>query len=151
MITYEDGDIVFNFRVVGIALNDGKVLLHQLEGQDFWALPGGRAEPMEPSGDTLRREMLEELGERVSVGRLVFAVENFYFELGKRYHEIGLYYLMEFQSYVMEERRGLDDRRLVFRWFPLDELEDVPLYPSFLVKRLGDLPEGTEHVVHIDM
>ena len=70
MITFARGPLRFNYRVVGIAINDGRVLLHRAETDDFWALPGGRAELMEPASVTLQREMQEELGIEVQVLRL---------------------------------------------------------------------------------
>ena len=52
----------------------------------------------------------------------------------------------------LSDRTCVDDgQTLLFRWFAIDELSNVPLYPSFLVKRLGSLPDSLEHVVHVDM
>ncbi len=70
MITFTREGVRFNHRVAGIAIDDGRVLLHQFEGEDFWALPGGRAELLEPATETLRREMREELAIEVDVIRL---------------------------------------------------------------------------------
>jgi ADP-ribose pyrophosphatase YjhB (NUDIX family) len=58
----------FNYRIVGVAMrgeeeqDQCEVLLHRAVTDDFWALPGGRAELLEPADATLRREMREELG-----------------------------------------------------------------------------------------
>ena len=49
MITFEEGEVGFNYRVVGIAVNGNQVLLHRAENDDFWSLPGGRVELLEPS------------------------------------------------------------------------------------------------------
>jgi hypothetical protein len=38
----------------------------------------------------------------------------------------------------------------VQQWHPLDKLAAAPLYPSFLQEALKSLPEGTEHIVHVD-
>ena len=72
MITFDGGPARFNFRVVGVALDRerGRALLHRAEHDDFWSLPGGRAELLEPAEATLRREMREELGVEVAVERL---------------------------------------------------------------------------------
>jgi hypothetical protein len=32
-------------------------------------------------------------------------------------------------------------------WHPLDELEEITLYPVFLQKRLASMPQVTEHIV----
>jgi len=40
--------------------------------------------------------------------------------------------------------------KLIFKWHPLDEMEEIPLYPTFLRKRLNSIPQITEHIVHTD-
>ena len=67
MITIDHDDRRFHYRVVGVAVHNDAVLLHQGEGDDFWTLPGGRAEIGEPAAQTLKREMQEELGVLVEV------------------------------------------------------------------------------------
>lgn len=156
MITYSENGVHFNYRVVGIALHGGYVLLHTSPKDDFWSLPGGRGELMEPSAETLRREMMEELGESVTVERLVWVVENFFRYNGERFHELALYYLMTFapDSHLLDtaaEFQGHEfDMPLTFRWFPVDGLSDITLYPIFLKEGLTALPSATEHVIHVN-
>lgn len=76
MITFDEDNIRFTNRVVGIAYDGDRVLLHRAVADDFWALPGGRAELLEAAADTLRREMREELGTDVEVERLVWCEVN---------------------------------------------------------------------------
>ncbi|MGD0032945.1 hypothetical protein SLT67_16395 [Paenibacillus illinoisensis] len=45
-ISYERNNSKFNFRVAGIVMDVGRVLLHKTEQDDFWNLPGGRVEMM---------------------------------------------------------------------------------------------------------
>jgi 8-oxo-dGTP pyrophosphatase MutT (NUDIX family) len=156
MITFTRGDKRFNLRIAGIAIEDGRVLLHQFEGDDFWALPGGRGELLEPAAETLRREMREELAIDVDVERLLWVVENFFEYHGTRFHEIGFYFLMHVPPlWPLRSSRtpfvGHEGHlRLTFRWFLLDELSDIVLVPSFLPAALQDLPTSVQHVVHVD-
>jgi ADP-ribose pyrophosphatase YjhB (NUDIX family) len=78
MISFDIGGARFNYRVVGIALDGNRVLLHRAEMDDFWSLPGGRGEILEPSEETLKREMMEELSIEIRVDRSVWVVENFF-------------------------------------------------------------------------
>ena len=78
MIRFEEGNNCFNYRVVGVAIHENSVLLHQGEGEDFWTFPGGRAEFGETAEQTLKREMQEEIGVEVEVVRLLWFVENFF-------------------------------------------------------------------------
>ena len=67
MISFDQGNNRFNYRVVGVVIHKNSVLLHQGEGDSFWIFPGGRAELGESAEQTLRREMKEELGIEVEI------------------------------------------------------------------------------------
>lgn len=156
MITFERDQVRFSCRVVGVAIEDGRVLLHQAERDDFWALPGGRAELLEPAASTLRREMREELDIEVEVVRPLWLVENFFQDHDYNFHELGLYFLMrvpvDWPYRTADEPFTGDENgvRLIFRWFPLDVLAGMRVYPSFLVDGLCNLPHTLQHVVHTD-
>jgi len=156
MITFDENGARFVYRVTGIALHDDHVLIHKAARDDYWSLPGGRCEIMEPSRETLRREMREELDVEIQVGRLLWVVENFFVHTGVPYHELGLYYLMTFPGDChlyrstgpfRGDEEGID---LVFAWFPLEDLHESALFPTFLRESLNALPAVTEHVVHRD-
>ncbi len=153
----------FKLRVCAIAFNEGKVLIHRAEKDDFWALPGGHVEMMEPTDVTLKREMKEELGTDVEINRLVWIGENFFDDRGYRFHEVCFYYLIDISEdseilKIDESFYGEEDEyefmgdkiKLIFKWYPIDELDELRLYPSFLREELKDMPESTEHIVHED-
>lgn len=156
MITFTQDNTRFNCRVVGVAIDQGRVLLHKAEDDDFWALPGGRAELLEQATATLRREMAEELQIEVDVGRLLWLVENFFQYRGLDFHELGLYFLMHVpadwprrleKGPFLGYEQGV---QLVFQWFPLEALPTMRVNPSFLASDLQHLPASPQHVVHID-
>jgi ADP-ribose pyrophosphatase YjhB (NUDIX family) len=159
MITFKRARMQFDHRVAGIALNGSDdatwVLLHRAETDDFWALPGGRVELLESSTEALCREMHEELEVEVQVKRLVWVVENFFQYQGRDHHELGLYYLISLpqpcplraQAEFFGDEQGL---RLIFKWFPLSHLPQLPLYPTFLREGLQALPASITHIVHTD-
>lgn len=39
---------------------------------------------------------------------------------------------------------------ILFRWFPVEHLAEVPLYPTFLRTALSELPEHPVHLIHHD-
>lgn len=94
MIVIDQGQRRFNYRIAGLAVHEGLVLVHQGEGDGFWTLPGGRAEIGEPAEQTLRREMIEEPETEVEILRPLWFVENFFKFDGRDYHEIAVYFLM---------------------------------------------------------
>jgi len=161
MIQFDEGNLRFVYRVVGVAIDNNRVLAEQVEGQDFWFLPGGRGELREPAAETLKREMREELNAEIRVDRLLWVVENFFtgdnLIMGNNldYHELGLYFLMEFTGDSpipgLDEFEAEDDGfKITFRWHNLDEIGDVLILPSFLQKGLQQIPEHTEHIFHRD-
>jgi len=155
MITFDEGKARFNYRVVGIALDGDRVLLHRMEMDDFWSLPGGRVGMLEPAENALKREMREELGIEIHIERLVWVVEDFFEYDDKPYHELAFYFLMalphDSHLYKDEEFLGNDEGvNLFFKWYQLNELEKIRLYPTFLRKGLNSLPKTIEHIVHTD-
>lgn len=129
---------LFNFRVAGIAVAEGKVLLHKTKNDKFWSLPGGRAEMFEFSKETLLREMMEETGMRVEVENLSWIVENFFEYNDNRYHELGFYYQMKFVSLLDQDDFTCQDgdNELLFRWFDVKDIDLLKVYPEFITSEL---------------
>jgi ADP-ribose pyrophosphatase YjhB (NUDIX family) len=157
MIQFDEGNNRFNYRIVGVATHNDRVLLHRADGEQFWTLPGGRGELGETAEQTLRREFVEELDTEIEVVRLLWFVENFFTYDGRDYHELALYFLIRLPAlsrYLRQDRfNGWEkNTTLFFQWFPQEPavLEELPLLPAFLQNRLQALPTSAEHVVHID-
>ena len=81
-ILYRDDNFVFSYRVGGILIHNGKVLLQRPQNDDF-AIIGGHVARMETSEETLRREYEEELHTKIEVDRLM-AIGEIFFPWGKR-------------------------------------------------------------------
>jgi ADP-ribose pyrophosphatase YjhB (NUDIX family) len=145
-----------NYRVAGVCVHEDHVLLHREAKDDFWVMPGGRPHLYESSRDALIREMDEEIATRVEVPRLLWVVENFFEYFGERFHEIAFYYQMSLPEDSPYRDVGVDftgqegDVTLLFHWFPIDEIERVRLYPTFLRTALSTLPESPVHLIHVD-
>ena len=154
MLCFDQGHRRFNYRIVGVAIHDGAVLLHRTDRESFWTLPGGRGEHGESAEETLAREMREELDTEIHVDRLLWLVENFFDYDGLSYHELALYFLIRFPDGSTPRRAESFDRRegdvlFRFRWFQVqpDELRRLPLFPEFLPEGLSNLPPATVHIV----
>jgi 8-oxo-dGTP pyrophosphatase MutT (NUDIX family) len=153
----------FLYRVAGVAALDGRVLVHQFEGEDdFYVLPGGRVEMREPAEEALAREMREELGCEAGVGRLLWVIDNHFTHQGVDHHELGLYFAISLpagcpqasgEPWTGAEDVGLADGETVelyFQWKPVAELASLDLKPSCLRELLRELPEHTQYVLHRD-
>ena len=153
MVSFDLGSHKFQLRAAAVVVHDGSVLLHRLEGDDFWALPGGRAEPGEDCSDTVVREMYEELNETVVCNGLLYLVENFFVSHGKANHEIGLYFeaFLAPDSHILgkgQSYAGIEgNSKLEFRWFRLSELPSLDLRPAFLRKSLSEPLLSFAHIV----
>jgi 8-oxo-dGTP pyrophosphatase MutT (NUDIX family) len=164
MITFKKDGTKFTYRVGGIALQEGRALFQKVDDNPergvFWFLPGGRAEMGESSEETLRREMLEELGVEITIERPVFLMENLFMDGDDKdkqvlHHEIGLYFLMSFppDAYLYREdgpfsRNDEIGSRIVFEWLAIDQLPDLAVWPKFFRRGLSDIPAGVMHVVN---
>jgi ADP-ribose pyrophosphatase YjhB (NUDIX family) len=146
----------FIYRVAGVCIKQGMVLAHCWDACLVWALPGGRPEMGETSREALAREMVEEIGLQVEIGRLLWIVENFFTNAGQRFHEIGFYYLMSLPENAALANVAADftghegDMPLFFRWLPIVDLPRIILYPGFLQTALANLPATTEHIIQRD-
>ncbi|PSL34380.1 ADP-ribose pyrophosphatase YjhB (NUDIX family) [Planomicrobium soli] len=149
--TFTLKDNVFNYRVAGIWVENGYVLLHKQANDSHWALPGGRARMLEDSKSCLVREMKEELDVVIEIERLLWSVENFFSYAGKNFHEIGFYYLIRGVEppsfYQTAPFFGPEGDRLIYQWVPVPEICNVALYPEFLRKALIELPKETQHLI----
>lgn len=141
----------FHIRVAGVLIHQGRVLLHRKKQEDFWALPGGRAEMNEATPITIVREMEEELGVKIEVDRLLWIAETF-IEYHGHVHELGMYYLIrtkeDHELLHMDLFEGVGEAgHLIFEWFPVEKLDELPLYPSLLRKGIQTLPLTPMHVI----
>jgi 8-oxo-dGTP pyrophosphatase MutT (NUDIX family) len=157
MIVQDFPEARFNYRVAGVCLEGGHVLLNRVDHERFWYLPGGRVEILEASPTTLEREMREEVGVDVQVGRLLWVIENFFVFEGRPFHEVGMYFAMALpaDSPLLDARRDhvgteMGHQVITFRWFPLADLGRVHVVPSVLREALLDLPQCARHIVHRD-
>ena len=148
----------FQVRVAGLGFREGHVLVHRAVHESFWTFPGGRAEIGETSEETLRREMMEELGVDVAVGRLLWSVENFFHYEQLDWHEFGLYYLMDIPAeFPFDPKRIVHriedgDNELEFKWVRAtrEALVALDIPPYFIAEEIENLPLTSRHLVWRD-
>lgn len=152
-ILYKEEGFVFSYRVGGVLIENGKILLQRPIGDDY-AIIGGHVARMETTAQTLAREFEEEIHAQVEVGELMAAGEIF-FPWGKRdCHQIALYYRVRLAQGAQIPREGSffgydevggERTNLEFIWLPLEELAHVTVYPQELV---GHILSGSGGIAH---
>ena len=153
IITFDQDEKRFNYRIAGVALHENRVLLNREDEYRFWFMPGGRAELLEPAQETLQREFREELNVEIQIGRLLWFVESFFERFHEAYHQLSLYFLIDLPPdwpllTVDGAFRGVEEEaNLLFQWYHLHELATLHMYPTFLKQALQALPENTEHIL----
>jgi ADP-ribose pyrophosphatase YjhB (NUDIX family) len=138
-------------RVVALAVVrrpvDGAVLaIRYGEGRTYYRPPGGGVEFSETAVDAVQREMMEELGHRVRVERLLGVVENIYVDDGVQYHQIMFNWLVHFEDerlYTQEDFHIHEDNGEEYyaHWVRVDELAraGIPFYPEALAGLIGEI------------
>ena len=153
-ILFKNEEYVFSYRVGGILIRDGKILLQKPVNDDY-AIIGGHVNLLETTEETLKREFEEELHAQIEVDGLL-AIGEIFFPWGERpCHQICLYYRIRlaneadipldgtFHGYDELENERID---LDFSWVPLQELENgLLVYPTELVPHILN---DNEEIVH---
>lgn len=144
----------FNFRVAGMIIHKGRLLVMTDEYSPYYYLPGGRVNMHETGEEAIRREIKEELEIDAKVQQMIWIVENLFHEehRNEEYHELGFYYLVELEKEEVYSRgneftMNEEGKLLTFKWVPLEEVKELFLYPLFLREKIMNLPQGIEHII----
>lgn len=146
---------IFSYRVAGICLIDGKVLLQKSSNEKGYAFPGGHVALGETNAETLKREFEEEIGVHISVGELKWIQENFFSLNGRKWHQICLYYLVNINktTFPLNDTfsgiENMDGKEFMiqFHWIPISELSNIEVYPINCVELLNDINGGIKHFI----
>ena len=156
-ILFKTEDHVFSYRVGGILVENGKVLLQRDKNGDH-AVIGGHVSFMEQAKDTLVREYMEELHVKIGVDELVAVQENFFMWGDKPCHQVHFYYHVHLTDDTFP-REGeiagfdqLDNLRvdLDFVWVPMEQLQNISVYPRG-IERLLEKQNGVIHFVYNEL
>ncbi len=118
------------FRVTGVVIRDGKLLLIQRfkTGDEYWVLPGGGVEDDEDLETALKREMLEETGlNLVSYERI--------FDQPDDHGNICIFYTCELEPGRLEfggpeKSAQSPDNQFIWEWIDLGKVSTIgTIYP----------------------
>jgi len=117
-------------RVAGILIHKGKILLaeHEKAGEKYWVIPGGRLKFGETLKKALLREMKEETGLDVEIGKRMLV--NDFIEKGEKRQVLNIYFEVtpkEGLSNWLTKRAGRLRRT---KFFSAEELAKITLRPK---------------------
>ena len=163
-IVFKTGESVYGHRASGVMIHRDRVLLCRLVDDDIWVLPGGGINLHETAKEAVKREFLEEGEFMIDVQRLLWIIENFFIlrVSGEKMHSVEFYFLVSPREtggrWTQDEFSGKEDywdnwktvpgktQPMIFKWFSLDEIDNINLKPDILKTILNEIPD---HIVHI--
>lgn len=131
-----------------LIIRDGKMLASKINdnGEVFYVMPGGGQEVEELLPDTVKRECAEEMGILVEPKSLVFVVEGSH---GEAFHRVDLVFLCEYIGEIANAEIHGDVNQIGYEWLHIDNLQNVPLYPSKLRSEIINLYHNRKTEVYL--
>lgn len=140
-------------RTAGIWVENNYVLLESLADAQVWGIPGGGLEADESVAEGCLREYREELGLEMRTDGLALINENFWPAGGEAVREYCFYFWV--RPKVESSRGQIDvqsrEEQLQFRWFRLDDLQNIDFVPQFLPEVLPGLGKQTRFLSTSEM
>lgn len=145
-------EYICDLRTVAVLIKDEKILVQRDKNGSEYALPGGHIKIGETLENGLIREIMEEMGVQIECKRLLWSEECFWEWNGKQAHNIAFYYLINLCDDFDIPDNGefvsqKDNCNVVIGWMPIDQLQNVTIYPEFLKKEIHHLNEPIKHFV----
>ena len=139
-------------RTTAVLIKDNKILVQRDKDGKEYALPGGHVKIGETLEEGLIRETMEEMGIKIECNRLLWSEEVFWEWNGKQAHTIAFYYLVDLcDGYEIPDEGEFvsqkDNCNVVIGWMPIEEIQNVIIYPEFLKKEIYNLNEPMKHFV----
>ena len=133
-------------RAAGILIKDNKVLLirHQKGEDTYWLLPGGGVDYGETMEESLAREFSEECNIEVEVKGMAFVSQGIAPNGSK--HIIHMSFAVEYKS--GELMVGDEGILKEVRYLPIDEIEDIVLYPN-IKRELKEYCRGNKELRYL--
>ena len=135
------GDGILNIRVGAIIVRNGKVLMVKSEFGDYCYSVGGRIKFGETAEQAVVREVFEETGVHMTVDRLGYVSEVYFYNdspqaFGKPVYELALYFYMNVPEDFTLASDHIGDGVERFQWVAADD--PVTLYPNFIREAIRD-------------
>jgi 8-oxo-dGTP pyrophosphatase MutT (NUDIX family) len=155
MVYFKREDSCFNLRSACVCKRGEEILLFHFDKGGFWTLPGGRCNMHESSPEAAIREFWEEIGETVTINRLLWVIENFFDFNSTKFHELLFVYLIELpqDSKIISKDEFFaheGEREMLCKFINPNDFSKYNVLPSIFPSILTDIPKETKHIIHHD-
>ena len=143
-----------DLRAAAVLIKDNKILVQREKDGNEYALPGGHVKIGETLEDGLIRETMEEMGVQIKCKRVLWSEECFWEWNGRQAHNISFYYLIELcEGFEIPDTGEFvsqkDNCNVVIGWIPVEQLQNVTIYPDFIKKEIHHLDGPMKHFVTV--
>ncbi len=148
-IKYIEKDYRFLYRTSAVIFNydKTKVLLFNVEGKNFYMLPGGKIKQKETSIETIKREIEEEIGFKDIEFHFLAISEEFVIDDSIYNQQINLIYQGIFKKPTKEIRfNGLEGNWSNFEWIDVSNIDNYNIYPSKIKEAIKN-PNKVYHYI----
>ncbi len=147
---------LFNHRVAAVIVHNNKLLAQKNVKTNEYYLPGGRINYGESSEEAVIREIAEELGVTITDYHTIWINECFFTDSGTRFHEVGIYYLVNLENTDFNHFESVfelieDSRVNTYEWLDIDSLDSIALYPLFVKTEIKNPDKNLKHIITNEM
>lgn len=149
-MTVPCGDGFLNIRVGAIIVKDGRFLMVGNDRASYLYSVGGRVKFGETAEEAVVREVFEETGVRMTVDRLGFVHENYFYDdspakMGNLVYELSFFFYMNVPEDFEPVSNSFteDDSREYLAWASPDDPRTV--YPAFFRTELTHPEAGVKY------
>ena len=148
---FESDKYICDLRTAAVLVKNNKLLVQREKSGNEYALPGGHVKIGETLEAGLIREISEEIGISIKCNRLLWSEECFWKWNGKQAHNIAFYYLIELcENFEISDEEFIpqkDNCNVLISWMPIDEIQNVTIYPEFIKEEIFQLNGSIKHFI----
>lgn len=146
---------ICNFRSAGVLIQNNKILVQRDKNGTDYALPGAHVKTGEIAEQTLIREYKEETEADIICDRMIWVEESFWTWNNKNTHTIAFYFLISLVHQTDLPDNGdffsqKDNCDVVLTWLPIEDIQNISIYPSFIKEKINNISDSIEHFISIE-
>ena len=154
---FKQDDFNFSYRVAGVLIRDGMVLLQRPDNTDEYAFPGGVVRFGETAAEALIRRWKQETGIEINVGGLKWVEEALFLLDNKPCQQVSLNYIITLNDddILVDGHRMLtynedDENAVRLYWIPLGDVGVLKVYPENTAELLLQEDAPPKHITRFE-